>query len=87
MAQGANQGFEDALIVTTLIAKIAEENNWDDLQAIAKAFEKYECLRRPLIAYVQEATLKRSPHSSDKEWQEYGQQVYRRNFDQVIKAL
>ncbi|MCC5643663.1 FAD-dependent monooxygenase [Nostoc sp. CHAB 5824] len=87
MAQGANQGLEDALIVTTLIAKIAEENNWNDLQAIAKAFEKYECLRRPLMAYVQQATLKRSPHSSDKEWQEYTQQVYRRNYDQVIKAL
>ncbi|MBC1221967.1 FAD-dependent monooxygenase [Nostoc sp. UCD121] len=87
MAQGANQGLEDALIVTTLIAKIAEENNWDNLQAIAKAFEKYEHLRRPLMAYVQEATLKRSPHSSDKEWEDYSQQMYCRNFDQVIEAL
>lgn len=87
MAQGANQGLEDALIVTTLIAKIAEDNNWNDLQAIAKAFEKYESLRRPLIAYVQEATLQRSPHSSEKEWQDYSQQIYRRNFDQVIEAL
>jgi 2-polyprenyl-6-methoxyphenol hydroxylase-like FAD-dependent oxidoreductase len=87
MAQGANQGLEDALIVTTLITKIAEENNWNDLQAIAKAFEKYEHLRRPLIAYVQEATLQRSPHSSDKEWNDYSQQMYCRNFDQVIEAL
>ncbi|WP_375468789.1 FAD-dependent oxidoreductase [uncultured Nostoc sp.] len=87
MAQGANQGFEDALVVTTLIAKIAEENNWDNLQAIAKAFDKYECLRRPLMAYVQKATLKRSPHSSDKEWQEFNQQMYRRNFNQIIEAL
>jgi 2-polyprenyl-6-methoxyphenol hydroxylase-like FAD-dependent oxidoreductase len=87
MAQGANQGFEDALFIATLIAKIAEENNWDDTQAIAKAFEKYECLRRPLIAYVQQATLERSPYSSDKQWQEYNQQMYRRNFDQLIEAL
>ncbi|MEH2160301.1 MAG: NAD(P)/FAD-dependent oxidoreductase [Nostoc sp.] len=87
LAQGANQGFEDALIVTTLITKIAEDNNWDNLQAIAKAFEKYEHLRRPLMAYVQEATLKRSPHSSDTELQEFSQQVYRRNFDQIIEAL
>ncbi|MBG1242273.1 FAD-dependent oxidoreductase [Nostoc sp. NZL] len=87
MAQGANQGLEDALIVTTLIAKIAEENNWNDLQAIAKAFEKYEYLRRPLMSYVQKATLKRSPHSSDKEWEDYSQQIYRRDFDQVIEAL
>ncbi|MHC5831428.1 MAG: FAD-dependent monooxygenase, partial [Nostoc sp.] len=74
---------EDALLIATLIAKIAEENNWDNRQAIAKAFEKYECLRRPLMAYVQEATLKPSPYSSDKEWQEYGQQVYCRNFDHI----
>ncbi|ACC84326.1 FAD-dependent oxidoreductase [Nostoc punctiforme] len=87
MAQGANQGLEDALVVTTLIAKITEENNWDNLQTIAKAFKKYEHLRRPLIAYVQEATLQRSPHSSDKEWEDYSQQIYRRNFDQVIEAL
>ncbi|MEH2314206.1 MAG: FAD-dependent monooxygenase [Nostoc sp.] len=87
MAQGANQGFEDALVVTTLIAKIAEENNWDDPQAIAKAFDKYECLRHPLMAYVQQATLKLSPYSSDKVWQEYAQQVYRRNFDQLIEGL
>ncbi|MEH2251901.1 FAD-dependent oxidoreductase [Nostoc sp.] len=87
MGQGANQGFEDALVVTTLIAKIAEENNWDNPQAIAKAFEKYECLRRPLIAYVQQVTLKRSLYLSNKKWQEYAQQVYCRNFDQVIEAL
>ncbi|MEH1939652.1 MAG: NAD(P)/FAD-dependent oxidoreductase [Nostoc sp.] len=87
MAQGANQGFEDALAVAALIAKIAEENNWDDLQAIAKAFEKYEYLRRPLIAYVQQATLERSPYSSDKQWQEYNQQLYCRNFAQFIEAL
>ncbi|MEH2297462.1 FAD-dependent monooxygenase [Nostoc sp.] len=87
IGQGANQGFEDALVVTTLIAKIAEDNNWDDSQAIAKAFEKYECLRRPLMAYVQQATLKQSPYPSDKELQEYTQQVYRRNFDQIIEAL
>ncbi|MEH2421252.1 MAG: NAD(P)/FAD-dependent oxidoreductase [Nostoc sp.] len=87
MGQGANQGFEDALVVTTLIAKIAEENNWDNPQAIAKAFEKYECLRRPLIAYVQHVTLKRSLYLSNKKWQEYAQQVYCRNFAQVIEAL
>ncbi len=87
MAQGANQGLEDALFIATLISKIAEDDNWDDTQVIAKAFEKYERLRRPLMAYVQQATLKRFPYSSDKEWQEYNQQVYSRNFDQIIEAL
>jgi 2-polyprenyl-6-methoxyphenol hydroxylase-like FAD-dependent oxidoreductase len=87
IAQGANQGLEDALAVTTLIAKIAQENNWDDIQAITQAFEKYEQLRRPLMVRIQQATLKRVSYSSEKERQEYNQQVYCRNFDQVIEAL
>jgi 2-polyprenyl-6-methoxyphenol hydroxylase-like FAD-dependent oxidoreductase len=87
IAQGANQGLEDALAVTTLIAKIAQENNWHDIQAITQAFEKYEQLRRPLMVRIQQATLKRVSYSSEKERQEYNQQVYCRNFDQVIEAL
>lgn len=87
MAQGANQGLEDALVVTMLITKIAQENNWDDIQAITQAFEKYEQLRRPLMVRIQQATLKPMSYSSEKERQEYNQQVYCRNFDQVIEAL
>ncbi|MDF5725380.1 MAG: NAD(P)/FAD-dependent oxidoreductase [Rhizonema sp. PD37] len=87
MAQGANQGFEDALLIARLIANIAQKNNWDDMQAIAKAFEKYESLRRPLIAYVQQATLTRSPLSSDEKRLDYNQQIYCRNFEQVMEAL
>ncbi|MBD2343774.1 FAD-dependent oxidoreductase [Anabaena subtropica] len=87
MAQGANQGLEDALIVATLIAKIAKDNHWQDRQAIETAFQKYESLRRPLMAYVQQATLRRLPYSSDKDWEEYGQQLYRRNFDQTLESL
>ncbi|MBR8832967.1 MAG: FAD-dependent monooxygenase [Stigonema ocellatum SAG 48.90 = DSM 106950] len=81
MAQGANQGFEDALLIATLIANIAQENNWDDMQAIAKAFEKYECLRRPLMEYVQQVTLKQISYSSDKQRREYNQKMYCRNFE------
>jgi 2-polyprenyl-6-methoxyphenol hydroxylase-like FAD-dependent oxidoreductase len=87
MAQGANQGLEDALAVATLIAKIAEGNNWDDKPAIAHSFKKYEQLRRPLMVRVQQATLKRIPYNAEKERQEYNQQLYCRNFDQVIEAL
>ena len=87
MAQGANQGFEDAMIVTTLITNIAKENNWDNKQAIASAFEKYERLRRPFMEYIQEATLTQFSHSSNQAWQEYNQKVYTRNFDQVIAGL
>ncbi len=87
MAQGANQGFEDALVIATLIAKIAESNTWDDIPSLAKAFEKYEHLRRPVMAYVQQVTLKRFPYSSDRDWQEYGKKIYCRNFDQMLEAL
>ncbi|BAB74744.1 FAD-dependent oxidoreductase [Anabaena sp. FACHB-709] len=87
MAQGANQGLEDALVVATLIAKIAQGNYWHNQQAIDTAFEKYELLRRPLMAYVQQATLKRSPYASQKHWQSYSEQVYQRNFDEIIEGL
>ncbi|SRR5579883_963806 len=87
MAQGANQGFEDAMVVTTLINHIAKENHWDNKHAIASAFEKYESLRRPFMEYIQEATLKQFPQSSNQAWLEYNQKVYTRNFDQIIEQL
>lgn len=87
VAQGVNQGFEDALAITRLIANIAVNNHWDDTQAIAKAFQKYENLRRPMMQYIQQATLTKFPHSSDAAWNNYGQQVYHRNFDQIVAAL
>lgn len=87
LAQGANQGLEDALAVVTLIANLAKKNNWDNTQAIAQAFEKYEQLRRPFMVRMQQATLNGISHRVEKERQEYNQQVYGRNFDQVIEAL
>jgi 2-polyprenyl-6-methoxyphenol hydroxylase-like FAD-dependent oxidoreductase len=86
MAQGANQGFEDALAVATSIANIARENNWDNKQAIAEAFEKYERFRRPMMVYVQQATLQRILHSSEKNRQEYNKQVYSRDFERMMEA-
>jgi 2-polyprenyl-6-methoxyphenol hydroxylase-like FAD-dependent oxidoreductase len=85
--QGANQGFEDVLTVAAAIANIAQKNNWDDKQAIATAFEKYERIRRPFVAYIQHATLTCFAHSSNEKWQEFQQQVHCRNFDQAIEAL
>jgi 2-polyprenyl-6-methoxyphenol hydroxylase-like FAD-dependent oxidoreductase len=87
MAQGANQGLEDAMAVTTLINNIAKENNWDNQQAIVTAFDKYERLRRPFMEYIQEATLTQFPSSSEERWQEYNEKVYTRNFDQLIAEL
>jgi len=86
MGQGANQGLEDAMVITTLITNIAKKNNWDD-HAIASAFEKYERLRRPWIEYIQQATLTQFPNSSDQARQEYNQKVFTRDFDQIIAEL
>jgi 2-polyprenyl-6-methoxyphenol hydroxylase-like FAD-dependent oxidoreductase len=81
MAQGANQGLEDALALTTLIANIAFSNQWNDTQAISQAFEKYDRLRRPIIAYVQSVTLTRFPYISDRDWLDYNHKIYSRNFE------
>ncbi len=86
MAQGANQGFEDALAVVTLIANIQDKQDWDDTQVIATIFEKYERLRRPFMVCIQKATLKRI-NLVKQEREEYEQQVYHRDFDQVLEAL
>ncbi|BAY09250.1 FAD-dependent oxidoreductase [Calothrix sp. NIES-2098] len=87
MAQGANQGFEDAMVITTLITNIAQANHWDNKQAIASAFKKYEQLRRPFMEYIQQATLTQFPNSSNQAWQEYNKTLYTRNFEQIIVEL
>jgi 2-polyprenyl-6-methoxyphenol hydroxylase-like FAD-dependent oxidoreductase len=78
--------LEDALTVVRLIADLRDKHHWDDMQAIDNAFEKYERLRRPFMVHIQKATLERLDRSQ-KQWEEYGQQVYLRNFDRAIEAL
>ncbi|NEQ35820.1 MAG: FAD-dependent monooxygenase [Okeania sp. SIO3I5] len=87
MGQGANQGLEDAAVITTLVTEIDKQNKWDDLVAIETAFSKYEGLRRPLMERIQYATLTRLPLSSEQYGQEYAQQVYARNIDQIMQTL
>ncbi len=80
MAQGANQGLEDAITITTLVAKIAKNNDWDNLQIIAESFANYEHLRRPFMEYIQSATLTGFPHSSPQQREDYNHKVFTRNF-------
>ncbi|BAZ18154.1 monooxygenase FAD-binding protein [Calothrix sp. NIES-4071] len=87
MAQGANQGFEDALAITTQITNIAQNNNWDNIQAITQCFQTYEKYRRPFMEYIQHATLTRFPLSSEKLSQEYSQKVYSRNLDSTTGVM
>jgi 2-polyprenyl-6-methoxyphenol hydroxylase-like FAD-dependent oxidoreductase len=87
MAQGANQGFEDALAITTQITNIAQNNNWDNMPAITQCFETYEKYRRPFMEYIQHATLTRFPLSSEQLSQEYSQKVYCRDLDSAIGVM
>ncbi|WP_071189856.1 NAD(P)/FAD-dependent oxidoreductase [Trichormus sp. NMC-1] len=84
MAQGANQGLEDALAVVTIIANIAKQNYWHDIKAISQQFAQYEHLRRPFVAYIQAATLTRFPQTSNQQWHEYNQKVYTRDAKKIM---
>lgn len=86
MAQGANQGLEDAMTIATLIANISDKNYWNNLQIISEVFDKYEQNRRPFMAYIQQATLTRFK-VSEKASQEYSQTVYCRDFEQILSSF
>ena len=77
-AQGANQGLEDAAIIGTAIANIIHHNALDNQAIITRQFSKYEQLRRPLIAEVQEATMHNHSWSQEK-WEKYGDTIYSRD--------
>ena len=79
--QGGNQGLEDALVISSAIAEINRHDNWDNLPAIAQAWQKYESLRRPLMTTMQELTTSGIYYYySASERSKYGQMVYGRNF-------
>lgn len=87
-AQGVNQGLEDALTITELINKLAVSDKLNDIEAIQKAFEKYENIRRPLIEYVQKVTMTGLSYSSDQEeLDKYNQQIFARDFEQVVESF
>ncbi|NEP14823.1 MAG: FAD-dependent monooxygenase [Symploca sp. SIO2C1] len=87
LAQGANQGLEDALVISTLIAKVIKKNQLSDEKAIADIFDTYQSLRRPLMEKVQQATLNRSYYNQGEKLAEYQQQVYCRDFQQLRASL
>ena len=84
VAQGVNQGFEDAATIAQLIAELDLNANWDNAKPITEAFRKYEQLRRPIVNRVQDAVLAKTILWSEKEWQEYNQTVYGRDHHQAL---
>jgi 2-polyprenyl-6-methoxyphenol hydroxylase-like FAD-dependent oxidoreductase len=85
-AQGANQGFEDASLLGTLITKIINNQGLDDLNQIAQAFKQYEQIRRPFMVKMQEVTL-HSYHLSQSQWEDYNDWVYGRDIAQICQGL
>ncbi|MEO1430470.1 MAG: NAD(P)/FAD-dependent oxidoreductase [Cyanobacteria bacterium J06632_19] len=87
-AQGVNQGFEDALTIVELINQLAVSDKLNDGNAIQEAFEKYENIRRPLMEYVQKVTMTGLNYTSNQEeLDKYNQQVFARDFKQVVENL
>ena len=79
IAQGTNQGFEDALMIVSLIIKLINHNHLDDEGVISNLYQKYEKDRRPFMSYIQSVTMEN--HRWQKsQWDEYANQVYCRNF-------
>ncbi|NJK29575.1 MAG: FAD-dependent monooxygenase [Acaryochloris sp. SU_5_25] len=83
MAQGANQGFEDAAVIVTFIAKLLQENGLDKENAIANIFEKYEKIRRPFIEKIQTATME-SNQWAQQQWDDFNEILHRRVYPSVV---
>ncbi|MEM9927598.1 MAG: NAD(P)/FAD-dependent oxidoreductase [Cyanobacteria bacterium P01_D01_bin.50] len=86
--QGVNQGLESSLAITELINQLIASDKLNDTEAIQKTFTKYETLRRPLMAYIQKATMSGLSFSTRvEELEEYYQKVFARDFDKVVEAI
>ncbi|WP_041393251.1 NAD(P)/FAD-dependent oxidoreductase [Pleurocapsa sp. PCC 7327] len=85
-AQGVNQGFEDAALIATAIAKIIDNKALDDEKTIFNEFSKYEQIRRPFMMKIQEATMKNHVWSQ-QQWEDYSEMVYSRKLQQSIGNL
>jgi len=79
IAQGTNQGFEDAALISTLMTKLVQSNCLDDIDTITKEFAKYEQIRRPFMETIQAATMENHCWSQ-QQWDAYNELVYQRNF-------
>jgi 2-polyprenyl-6-methoxyphenol hydroxylase-like FAD-dependent oxidoreductase len=79
LAQGTNQGFEDALMIVKLITKLSKNNDFKNLEKISNLFQQYEDNRRSFMSKIQSATME-SYRWTPTEWDNYAQLVYKRNF-------
>jgi flavin-dependent dehydrogenase len=83
MAQGVNQGFEDAACISTLIAQLVQKNRLTEERAIADVLGQYENLRLPFMKFVQEATMNNTDWSQQQR-DDYDQMIYGRTCDEML---
>lgn len=77
IAQGANQGLEDAAVMATFIPKILDQGNAADL------FKKYEQIRKPFVGQVQAATMN-SIQWTQQEWDDFNEVLHRRDYPSPV---
>jgi 2-polyprenyl-6-methoxyphenol hydroxylase-like FAD-dependent oxidoreductase len=75
LAQGTNQGFEDAATIATALAAL---ERWDD-GAIAQAFRQVEQFRRPWVDWIQRMAFRHVAFRSATERERYCQTVFGRD--------
>jgi 2-polyprenyl-6-methoxyphenol hydroxylase-like FAD-dependent oxidoreductase len=83
IAQGTNQGFEDAAVIVTFIARLIEENGLNKNNAIVDIFEKYEQIRKPFVGEVQAATMN-SNQWTQREWDDFNEILHRRDYPSPV---
>ena len=83
MAQGANQGFEDAAVIATFIAKLIQDNGLDQESEIVNIFEKYAQIRRPFVEQVQTATMN-SNQWTQQQWDDFNEVLHRRDYPSAV---
>ena len=73
------------MVISLLIAEISHRGDWDNLPALAQAWQQYESLRRPLMTIMQQSTLSGIIYyGSVSERSKYSQMVYCRNFTSML---
>ena len=83
MAQGANQGFEDAAVIVTSITKLFQESGLDEASKIANIFDKYEHIRKSFAGKVQAATME-SHQWTHQQWDNFNEILHRREYPSPV---
>ena len=82
LAQGANQGLEDAATIASALASL---ERWDDA-AIAQAFCQAEQFRRPWVDWVQRMAFQHVAFRSATEREQYCQTVFGRDLTSELTS-